>query len=349
MSTGFLVQHKHPSITQKQILLNSIPSIILLRNPRTMTNIDSRGGLAVAEIAFFSPAFILAVGVCIKQGTFTRNAGWLYLVILSILRLIGASVTLYMETQNDYSVSLIETAAITSSIGTAPLLLVLMGLLEQLHTQLRQTGHGYSQNIFRPIHLIALVALVLGIVGGTYRTETNNPDNVKTGESCSEAGALLFLAVYLGLAIITLLTAVTRMSFIASTEKFLIIAGVCVLPFVLVRIIYTVAVSFAKPGSTFYYGTPNVYVEAFMMFAMEAIAVIFYTWAGLLTPKATPVPKEADPKMGSNGRNHDLREQEDGYAMPQQGRQQPRQERREKTLGDYRPSRLIMNAIRDRN
>lgn len=81
-----------------------------------MGNIDSRGDLAIAEIAFYAPAFVVGVAINFKQG-FTGGVGWIYLVTLSILRLIGASCTLYMESQNDYSQSLEETAFITSAIG----------------------------------------------------------------------------------------------------------------------------------------------------------------------------------------------------------------------------------------
>lgn len=81
-----------------------------------MGDINSRGNLAIAEIAFFAPAFVVGIAINFKQG-FTGGVSWIYLVTLSILRLIGASCTLYMESQNDYSQSLQETAFITSAIG----------------------------------------------------------------------------------------------------------------------------------------------------------------------------------------------------------------------------------------
>lgn len=81
-----------------------------------MSALNSHGDLAIAEIAFFSPAFVVGVAINFKQG-FTGGVSWIYLVTLCILRLIGASCTLYMETQNDQSQSLAETAFITSAIG----------------------------------------------------------------------------------------------------------------------------------------------------------------------------------------------------------------------------------------
>lgn len=84
-----------------------------------MGGLEPKGDLAIAEIAFWSPALIIGIAITIKQG-FTNGASWIYLVTLSILRLIGASCTLYSETQNDYSESLLQAAFITSAIGKFP-------------------------------------------------------------------------------------------------------------------------------------------------------------------------------------------------------------------------------------
>ncbi|EME42657.1 hypothetical protein DOTSEDRAFT_46138 [Dothistroma septosporum NZE10] len=97
-----------------------------------MNLFGSRGDLAIAEVAFCSPASVVAIAICIKQGL-SRSSGWLYLCLLSIVRLVGASCILYTDFQDHYSVGLIETAAITSSIGTAPLALALFGVLKEIH------------------------------------------------------------------------------------------------------------------------------------------------------------------------------------------------------------------------
>ncbi|KAF2160560.1 hypothetical protein M409DRAFT_70316 [Zasmidium cellare ATCC 36951] len=248
-----------------------------------MGALNSRGDLAIAEIAFFSPAFVIGLAINIKQG-FTGGVSWIYLVTLCILRLIGASCTLYMESQNDYSQSLEETAFITSAIGTMPLLLVLLGILERLHP--RMGPAGLPQIVFRAIHLIGLAALVLSIVGGT-KVQSSDTSSHNTGKDCLEAGSIIFLAIYVGLALLTILTAF-RGKAIPSAEKVLIFAGVGVLPALCVRIVYTVATSWSSSGSIFYYLTPSVVVQALMQFAMEAIAIVIYSWGGLTAPKAQP-------------------------------------------------------------
>lgn len=308
-----------------------------------MGNLNSHGALAAAELAFYVPALLVGIVICIKHG-FGKSTGWYYLVVLSLLRLIGSSCTLYMQTQNDYSSGLVETAVITSSIGTAPLVLVLLGLIERIHAQMTQKS--FQPRVFTPIHLIGLAALIIAIVGGTDRSNSD-PGTQKTGRDLLEAGSILFLVVYLAVALLTVLTAM-RASYIPSTEKLLIIAGMAALPFVLVRIVYTIAVSFSNdPTSAFYYKSPSVWVTAFMQFAMEAIAIVLYSWAGLFTPKQASTPSYQDGSMartrGEAMRGPRVKDQEAGYSSPQT--RQSRWQRPE-NLGDYRPSRMIRNALR---
>ncbi|USW56158.1 Putative RTA-like protein [Septoria linicola] len=245
-----------------------------------MSDLNAHGVLAAVELAFYAPAFLISVAICIKQG-FSRNAGWFYMVLISVFRLIGASCVLYMETQHDYSAGLQETAAITSAVGTAPLLLALLEFLQRVNGSM--TSKGPTAKIFRPIHLVSLVALILAIVGGVQSSQGNSGD-YSTGRSLMKAGSVLFLLVWLALAAIAVLTC-TRRCYTPDSESKLVLTSVCVLPFLLVRVIYTVAVSFSTPGSIFAYPIPNVVVQAIMMFAMEALALCFYMWAVMSTSK----------------------------------------------------------------
>lgn len=75
-----------------------------------MAPLTPKGDLAIAEVAFFSLALILSAYVVIRHG-FNRQLGWLYLIILSLLRLIGASCSLYIEVNNSTNVGLYDTTA----------------------------------------------------------------------------------------------------------------------------------------------------------------------------------------------------------------------------------------------
>jgi hypothetical protein len=124
-----------------------------------MGNLNPKGDLAAAQAAFFAPALVISSLIVFRHG-FSRQLGWLYLVLLSILRIIGGSVTLYSETQNDYSTSLFIAAAITSAIGTAPLLLALQGILSRVNEGLREQQRNISKHLFTLLSLLLVAALV---------------------------------------------------------------------------------------------------------------------------------------------------------------------------------------------
>ncbi|KAK5169019.1 uncharacterized protein LTR77_006328 [Saxophila tyrrhenica] len=302
-----------------------------------MSPLQPKGGLAAAQVAFFAPALLISTYIVFRHGL-RRQLGWLYLVLLSILRLVGASATLWSETQNDYSKSILQTAFITSAVGTAPLLLVLLGFMQLVNKDMKTAGSAVGIWVFRGIHLLSLAALVLAILGGTDISSTIS-STVSLGHTLLKAGSIVFLVIYLALAAITFLT-FSRKYAVLTEERKLVDAGLAALPFLLVRIIYTVVVSFAGKGSIFYLWNVNVYVSAFMQFLMEAFVVVIFMTAGLLTPKRAKTVGQRGPEYASVGSEYDM--ENGGHQMgPQRVRQHEQQ-----NIGGYRPSRLIRNAMR---
>ena len=220
--------------------------------------LDGRGDLAAAELAFYGLAFILSAAVCAKQH-FGRHLCWIYPVLISILRIVGASCILDIETQNDNSLGLEITAGITSAIGTAPLLMALLGFVDRINLTL--ASKRLNPMIFPLTHLFAIVGLVLSIVGGVLESGAGD---FSTGRACLAAGSIVFLVVYLVAALSSILIA-TRRTLIPTYEKKLMYATVSVLPFLLVRIVFSICVGFSKPGSKFYFKAVNVWYEAFML------------------------------------------------------------------------------------
>lgn len=313
-----------------------------------MTQLNSKGDLAIAELAFFAPAFCIALFVFLRHGL-SKSLGWFYLVTLGLLRIIGNSCLLYSETKHDYSTSLLETYAITSSIGTAPLLLALLGILERVNAGLTTAGKGMPEPPFKVVHLVTIIALILAIVGGVKEPRTAAAyAQPNTGKDLVEGASILFLLSYLCLLGSTLL-AFHRIKHIDRSERKLVYAGVAALPFLFVRVLYTVLKAF-DVSKDFYYRNPNVYVEAFMQFAMEAIVVIMFITVGILTPRMVQQPRQQQSPAGQQqmedvegmGSMHSAPQQKPMYQEPRQQQQQQR------NLGDYRPSRMIRNAIRGR-
>ena len=91
--------------------------------------LDSRGGLALAELIFYTPALFVAVLVAVRHG-YNRNAGWIFLVLLSLVRIIGSICQLVA--QNKPSTGVIEASIILSSVGLSPLILAMLGILSRV-------------------------------------------------------------------------------------------------------------------------------------------------------------------------------------------------------------------------
>src|ERR1700759_4535689 len=90
---------------------------------------DSRGWVSVVELVVFIPSLIVSLIICSRHG-FHRSSGWIYTLILCIVRIAGAISQLL--TYHDTSTSLLKTTLIIDSIGLSPLLLATLGMLSRL-------------------------------------------------------------------------------------------------------------------------------------------------------------------------------------------------------------------------
>lgn len=244
-------------------------------------SLDAHGILSSIELAFFAPTLIISAYICFRHG-FSKDLGWFYLLVLSLLRLIGSSCLIYAETKHDTSRSLLTAYYVCNSVGTAPLLLAAMGFLRRIHKGMQ--NNGLPQIVFRPMQLVLLVALILAIVGNTD-FGSDDPEKVKNGATLAKAGAMLFFVIWLALVALTAWTFLHIRSVLEGERK-LLFACVAAMPFLLVRMIYTVAVGFtSSTSSPFYRLGVSVWIQAFMQFAMEGIVVLLFIAAGLATPE----------------------------------------------------------------
>lgn len=88
------------------------------------------GKLAIAILVYFIFALPVAVYVCWKHG-FGRQAGWFYLLSLTIVRIVGACLTLANSVSPDHDVAI--AAVVFYSIGVIPLMLAALGLVNRMY------------------------------------------------------------------------------------------------------------------------------------------------------------------------------------------------------------------------
>ena len=89
---------------------------------------NAQGGISVLELIIYFPSIVAAVFVCSRHG-FNRSSGWIFTLILCLIRIIGACCQL--ATYHDQSQGLLEAALILDFVGLSPLLLATTGLLSR--------------------------------------------------------------------------------------------------------------------------------------------------------------------------------------------------------------------------
>jgi hypothetical protein len=90
----------------------------------------SRDVVAGIEMAFFIPTALLSAIICFRHGVH-RSSGWVYTLILCIVRIAGA--VCQFLSHNNHTSNLIQTTVIIDSIGLSPLLLATLGMLSRLY------------------------------------------------------------------------------------------------------------------------------------------------------------------------------------------------------------------------
>lgn len=137
------------------------------------------------------------------------------------------------------------------------------------------------------IQLVALVALILAIVGAT---SVSNPTQIETSTEI-KAAIVLFLCCYILIVAMTLM-AVCAVGSVPDGERILLKAIVLALPFIFVKILYSLMAAFSGL-SDFNFVTGSKTIDLCMAVLEEIIVVILYIYAGFRVRAAPPSPEDA--------------------------------------------------------
>lgn len=257
--------------------------------------LDSRSIVYIVQVIFFVPALLASIFVAFKQGM-GRNALWIYLVLLSILRIVGGGTGVASQYYPD-SQGVVETSVICSTVGLSPLLMGWLSVLGRINDGM--SAKRFNSTILLLLHLPVLAALALAIYGGTNLFD-DDPSKVHDALTYTKAGVLIFVALLALIALINVYFLLHKRYTLLGEHK-LIYAGILVTPFLMVRIIYSILADFNWGNSTIFSLSSDshkaVVVEAIMFVLMEFIVVIIWLLAGFFTK---PVPKELLTKRGRN-------------------------------------------------
>jgi len=238
--------------------------------------LSSFGKLEIVVLIFFTLGLPVAAWVCKKQG-FGRQAGWFFLLILSVVRILGSALRLAYEQTNPPNNGLFIAATIVNNLGLIPLLFALMGLIQRVNDS--SSHKKVSDKGFGLVKLIATVAIVLSIVSAS-KSSSSDPASLDSATTYRKVAAVLFFVATL-LVIFATLYITLNFHRVWAGDRPIAICSSASTPFFLVRVIYLLIVAFAGSGSVFWYRNINIFVQAFMSYFPEFIIFGLLCFAGV--------------------------------------------------------------------
>ncbi|KAH9927511.1 uncharacterized protein BXZ73DRAFT_90761 [Epithele typhae] len=260
---------------------------------------DARGIIAIVEIVIYVPILLIGFALTLKHG-FSKKAGWLMLIILSIARIIGG-ITHVLSEQNPSNITEKTIYGIMEAAGLSPLLVASLGFLGTV------TQYSLEQEplVFRGLRLLGVlgtVALILAIVGGTSAGNPSSASDLSSGTNLRHVGTILYVVVYAGVVLLTAYCFAHRARILRYRRQLL--AGVAAaLPFLFVRTLYAVLSAYAPSRIRFdaagneelvrrRLGEWGFYLVMSVM--MEYAAVLIFVVVGLATPLSKDVGPDYD-------------------------------------------------------
>ncbi|KAK1980412.1 hypothetical protein LZ30DRAFT_723426 [Colletotrichum cereale] len=252
-----------------------------------MSQITVGDGLAIWQLIFYTITLVLSLWVSAKHG-FLKSSGWIFLAIFSILRIISNSSQIATITANSETAVIIS--IITGLLGLSPLLLAALGILSRVYYSILESPWNtiFSLVILRIVQVPAAIALILCIVGAT---SIDNPSEIND-QVTVQAGIVLYLVVLI-LILLLVVGANFGMRTTEQGEARLLRVVVMSLPFLFIRIVYSLVGTFGK-NEDFSVGnssTKSALINLFMVRVEEMAVVAIYLWGGLLQ---RPVPRNED-------------------------------------------------------
>jgi len=238
-----------------------------------------RDTIALIELIFFSPCLLLSAFVCFRHG-FSRSSGWFYTLVLCLIQIIGG--ICQFVTHSNQSAGLLQTILILDSIGLAPLLLATLGMLSRFVDFVNASSTPkLTIRHFRLLQLFLLVATILAIAGGTnISVDSNGTYQILT---TSKVGVALYIVSFAGIALMFILS-LPQVSVIPSKELRVPIAIGIALPFIAVRLLYSVLSVFLH-NHLFSVANGSTAVRLGIAVVEEIVVVGIYVSLGLFVDK----------------------------------------------------------------
>jgi len=235
--------------------------------------------LAAAQLALYILLIIPSIYILYKHG-WRGFVGWFFLFAFCSLRIIGSGLQISDEKNDNPS----TTAQTISGVGLSPLVLLFVGVLRNHYLTSNLKGPGVPTKSARSIiltslpsillHFLVLTALALVVVG--YQPSQAQ----KSGKALQETGYIIFVLIVTSLIILTSISWKRHRHSTIADAKRLLIAITTALPFLSIRVLYSLISTFDASINAF--SGPITY-RIILAVLMELLVVIIFTVFGILT------------------------------------------------------------------
>lgn len=240
--------------------------------------ITYRNGVGIGELVVYIPSLFLSILLAFRHG-FGRSSGWYFLIIFCLARIIGPCMSL--AAISSPSVSLYTGALILQNVGLSPLILATLGLLSRILDSINRNTHTLIQpRLLKLIEIITLVGLILGIVGGLNASDSFTTTGKWIPGTESKVSNILFIISFVALLVTTILTSFS-ISHAENGEKRILLGIAIALPFIFVRLLYSILSTFVAHSTKFNSFTGSVSILLCMALLEELVIVVIYLSIGL--------------------------------------------------------------------
>ncbi|KAL4737899.1 hypothetical protein BDV11DRAFT_171498 [Aspergillus similis] len=239
-----------------------------------------RDAIYLIELAFYAPIVPAILFIILFHGNkhpYTWRPIVIPLIILSGLRIAAAG--LGLAAMDPAKSNLLSTATLLDTIGLAPVLCLLIGLLIRANAPVTK---GLPLWVFIPLHMVTIAATVMTAYGGRdlYTSGNSQAQDLRL----MRAGIALFIAVSVGIVLLSVISMLKVQMKCYRTERVAVICALLCVPFMAVRLAFSTGSLSSGEGSVLSPTSENetsIWLHFLMVIVMEYIITLSATAVSL--------------------------------------------------------------------
>ncbi|KAJ5490406.1 hypothetical protein N7453_011231 [Penicillium expansum] len=239
-----------------------------------------RDAIYLIELAFYVavvPAILFIILIHGNKQPYTWRPILVPLIILSGLRIAGAG--LGLAAMDPAKSDLLPIATLLDTIGLAPVLCLLIGLLIRANAPVYK---GLTIWAFLPLHMTTIVATVMTAYGG--RDLYTSHDNQARDLRLMRGGIFLFIAIFGGIILLSVMTMPRVQVKAYRTERAAVVCALLCVPFMGVRLSFSAGSLFSGERSVLNpmsEDETSIWLHFLMVIVMEYIVTLSATAVSL--------------------------------------------------------------------